>query len=60
MKIVSENTLKNKMLEILREIETTGEEIWVMNDGQMVLKIISYKRDVIRSESCQQEHRISL
>jgi len=60
MKIVSENTLKTKMLEILREIETTDEEIWVMNNGQMVLKITVYRRDVTRSASCQQEHQISL
>jgi len=45
MKIVSESTLKNKMAELFREVEATGEELVVTNNGETVLKIISYRRE---------------
>ncbi len=44
MKIISENTLKDRMCDYFREVEATGEELQVTKDGQLVLKIISYHR----------------
>jgi len=45
MKTVSEKTLKSRMSELFHEIEATGEELLVAENGEMVLKIISYRRD---------------
>jgi len=56
MKTVSESTLKNRMSELFREIETTGEELLVMNDGEIVLKIISYRREMAENLSNANEH----
>jgi len=59
MKVVSEMTFKNKMTEIFRDIEATGEEYLVIENGQMVFKIISYKRE-IQSNAHNQEYGLSL
>ncbi len=45
MKMVSANNLKAKMLDFLREVEATGEALGVTDNDQMVLKIISYRRE---------------
>jgi len=45
MKTVSENILKTRMAELFREVEATGEEVLVTDNGEMVLKIISYRRE---------------
>ncbi len=44
MKVISERALKDQMCDYFREVEATGEELFVMKDGQLVLKIISYHR----------------
>ena len=44
MKMVTESALKDRMSDYFREVEATGEELMVTNDGQLVLKIISYHR----------------
>lgn len=51
MKIVSESVLKDKMSEHFREIENTGEELLVTNNGELVLRIISYHRDSENNEA---------
>jgi len=51
MKIVSETMLKDSMSEYFREIEATGEEVLVTDHGEMVLKIISYRRETDTPES---------
>ncbi len=56
MKIVSESTLKNRMTELFREVETTGEELLVTDNGEIVLKIISYHREQVTSESYANEY----
>ena len=50
MKAISENTFKNKMTEIFLELEASGEEVLVMEDGQMLLKLISYRKESVNSE----------
>ena len=59
MKIVSESVLKEKMSEHFRELENTGEELLVTNNGELVLKIISYHRDSVNSEVYAEEHEIT-
>jgi antitoxin (DNA-binding transcriptional repressor) of toxin-antitoxin stability system len=44
MKVISERALKDRMSDYFRELEATGEELLVTKDGQLVLKIISYRR----------------
>jgi antitoxin (DNA-binding transcriptional repressor) of toxin-antitoxin stability system len=44
MKVISETALKDRMSDYFREVESTGEELLVTKDGQLVLKIISYHR----------------
>ncbi len=58
MKTVTENALKDRMSDYLREVEATGEELMVTKDGQLVLKIISYHRSSSEAESNQDEHGI--
>lgn len=53
MKTVSGSTLQNRMNELFREIESTGEEIAVMEDEELVMKIISYRREPLANESNQ-------
>ena len=60
MKIVSENVLKERMLDYFREVEATGEELLVTKDGEMVLKIISYQRELGTTDSNANEHGPSL
>jgi len=60
MKVVSEMTFKNKMAEMFRELEATGEELLITENGQMVLKIISYHRELIETGTHNQELRITL
>jgi antitoxin (DNA-binding transcriptional repressor) of toxin-antitoxin stability system len=45
MKTVSAHTLKSRMAELFRELEATGEELLVVDKGQTVMKIISYRRE---------------
>lgn len=42
MKTVSKSVLKAKMLEFFREVEATGEELIVTNNGQPVIRIVPY------------------
>ena len=42
MKLVSKSVLKGKMLEYFREVEASGEELVVTNNGQPVLRIVPY------------------
>lgn len=44
MKPVSKSVLKSRMLEYFREVEATGEELIVTNNGQPVLRIVPYRR----------------
>jgi prevent-host-death family protein len=41
-KVVSKSSLKSRMLEYLREVEATGEELIVTSHGRPVLKIVPY------------------
>jgi prevent-host-death family protein len=59
MKTVTENALKDRMSDYLREVEATGEELMVTKDGQLVLKIISYNRYSGELESNREEHNNS-
>jgi prevent-host-death family protein len=59
MKTVSENTLKSRMTELFREVEATGEALLVTNNGEMVLKIISYRREPGKTESHTHEYETS-
>jgi antitoxin (DNA-binding transcriptional repressor) of toxin-antitoxin stability system len=45
MKVISPASLQSKAMDILRELEMTGEEVVVVENGQAVLKIISYRRE---------------
>ena len=56
MKIVSPMSLTSKLSEILRELEATGEEVLVMDKGQLVLKIISYSRKRIEDDGDMQNY----
>ena len=47
------------MSEHFRELENTGEELLVTNNGELVLKIISYHRDSVNSEVYAEEHEIT-
>jgi len=51
MKIVTANILKSRMAELFREIEATGEEVLVTHNGEIVMKIISYHRELGGIES---------
>ena len=56
MKTISESALKDRMSDYFREIETTGEELQVTKDGQLVLKIISYHRYCCEADSHSEDH----
>ncbi len=56
MKVITEAALKEKLSEFLREVETTGEELLVTNDGETVLKVISYCREQTDDETSDGEH----
>lgn len=55
MKIVSDNALKGRMSEYIHEVENTGEELLVTHDGQAVLKIISYQREMAEGDTAAEE-----
>ncbi len=44
MKVISTRALRDRMCEYFHEVEATGEELLVTEDGELVLKIISYQR----------------
>lgn len=46
MKTVPDNILKEKIVDYFREVEATGEELIVTHEGEMVMKIISYRREL--------------
>ncbi len=56
MKVITEAALKDKLSECLREVENTGEELLVTNNGEMVLKVISYRREDANDETLDSEH----
>ncbi len=56
MKVITETALKDKLAECLREVETTGEELLVTSNGEMVLKVISYQRENTGDESSEDDH----
>jgi len=43
-KTISKSKLKAKMLEIFRQLETTGEELIVTHYGKPVLKVVPIKQ----------------
>ncbi|MFZ4699526.1 MAG: hypothetical protein ACOYMG_05710 [Candidatus Methylumidiphilus sp.] len=47
MKTISENMFKNRLFAIFSELESSGEEVLVMADGQLALKLISYHRELV-------------
>lgn len=51
MKVVSKSTLKAKMLEYLREVEASGEELIVTSNGQPVLKVMPYRQKLTIDEA---------
>lgn len=51
MKTVSKSVLKAKMLEYFREVETTGETLLVTSNGQPVLKVTPYWRELTVDEA---------
>ncbi len=56
MKTVSEKILKSRMTELFREVETTGEELVVTDNGEMVLKIVSYRRESFEKQPNTKEY----
>jgi antitoxin (DNA-binding transcriptional repressor) of toxin-antitoxin stability system len=46
MNIISKSKLKAKMLETFRQLEASGEELIVTDQGKPVLKIIPIKKEV--------------
>ncbi|MCX7113814.1 MAG: hypothetical protein NTX45_27810 [Proteobacteria bacterium] len=50
MKTISENTFKDKIFAIFSELESSGEEVLVMADGQMALKLISYHKELVNDD----------
>jgi len=59
MKTISENTFKDKLLAIFYELETNGEEVRVMVDGQIALKLISYHRELVNDATNDRQHRVT-
>ncbi len=56
MKVITETALKDKLSELLQEVEATGEELLVTNNGETVLKVISYRREHTDDETSDGEH----
>ncbi len=56
MKTISESALKDRMSDYFREVEATGEELQITKDGQLVLKIISYRRYFCEADSHSEDH----
>ena len=50
MNMISKSKLKAKMLEIFRQLEASGEELIVTDQGRPVLKIISIKKEASVAE----------
>jgi prevent-host-death family protein len=44
MSTVSKNVLKGNMLEYLRQVEETGEELIVTDDGRPVVKVVPIRK----------------
>lgn len=44
MSTVSKNVLKGNMLEYLRKVEETGEELIVTDDGRPVVKVVPIRK----------------
>lgn len=51
MKVVSKSVLKARMLEYFRDIEASGEELIVTSNGQPVLKVVPYHREMTVDEA---------
>lgn len=51
MKVVSKSALKARMLEYFRDVETSGEELVVTSNGQPVLKVVPYHREMTVDEA---------
>lgn len=56
MKKISANTFKNKIFAIFSELESSGEEVLVMVDGQIALKLISYHRELVYDAGEEQDY----
>lgn len=50
MNTISKSKLKAKMLEIFRQLEASGEELIVTDQGKPVLKIIPIKKEASVAE----------
>jgi len=50
MKTMSESTFVSRLAEIFMDLEKTGEEVVVTENGEMVLKLVSYHREVINDD----------
>jgi len=50
MNIISKSKLKAKMLETFRQLEASGEELIVTDQGRPVLKIIPIKKEASVAE----------
>lgn len=50
MNIISKSKLKAKMLEIFRQLEASGEELIVTDQGKPVLKIAPIKKEASVAE----------
>ena len=50
MNTISKSKLRAKMLEIFRQLEASGEELIVTDNGKPVLKIIPYKKEASVAE----------
>ncbi len=50
MNVISKSKLKAKMLEIFRQLEASGEELIVTDQGRPVLKIIPIKKEASVAE----------
>lgn len=56
MKKISANTFKNKIFAIFSELESSGEEVLVMVDGQIALKLISYHKELVDDAGEEQDY----
>ena len=43
MQVLSQSVFKTKMLEYLRQVEQTGEEIVITNHGEPAVRIVPYQ-----------------
>ncbi len=47
MKTITEDTFKNKLFSIFSELEISGEDVSVMVDGQVAIRLVAYWKDVV-------------